>query len=147
MLDVGCGKGDMLNFIINKKIKTIKYSGLDLNKNFINIAKKKYKRNKFYHGDFLKLDIKKYDIIFISGLLNLKVNNHENFLKRIIKKGILKSKKNFIFNIMSSYSPFKEKKFYYSDPLVLSNFLKTITTQFIVDHTYFKHDFTVIVNK
>ena len=48
---------------------------------------------------------------------------------------------------MSSYSPFKEKKFYYSDPLVLSNFLKTITTQFIVDHTYFKHDFTVIVNK
>ena len=40
MLDVGCGKGDMLNFIINKKIKTIKYSGLDLNKNFINIAKK-----------------------------------------------------------------------------------------------------------
>lgn len=147
MLDVGCGKGDMLNFIRNKKIRTIKYSGLDLNKNFINIAKKKYKRNKFYCGDFLKLDIKKYDIIFISGLLNLKVNNHENFLKRILKKGILKSKKKFIFNIMSSYSPFKEKKFYYSDPLVLSNFLKTITSQFIVDHTYFKHDFTVIIHK
>ena len=35
---------------------------------------------------------------------------------------------------MSFYSPFKEKKFYYSDPLVLSN-IKTITTV-IVDHTY-----------
>ena len=147
MLDVGCGRGDMLSFIKNKKIKTIKYSGLDLNKNFINIAKKKHKVNKFYCGDFLKLNVKNYDIICISGLLNLKTNNHENFLKRIIKKGLLKSKKKFIFNIMSSYSPFKEKKFYYSDPIVLSNFLKTINPQFVVDHTYFKHDFTVTVHK
>ena len=94
LLDVGCGKGDLLKFINNKKIKKISYTGLDVNKNFINIAKKKYKGNKFYYGDFLKLDIKKYDIIFISGLLNLRVNNHKNFLKKILKKGVLKSKKN-----------------------------------------------------
>jgi len=147
LLDVGCGRADLFGFFKKKKFNNIVYTGLDLNKSFIKIAKRKFKKNSFINKDFIQAKIKKYDIIFISGLFNLRVKNHNLFLERMIKKGISKSNKIFIFNVMSIYAPFKEKKFFYSDPLILSKFIKKYSTKFIIDHSYFDHDFTIVVYK
>lgn len=147
LLDVGCGRGDLLSYIKKKKYKKIIYTGLDLNNNLIKIAKKKHKNKNFIFGDFINKRIKNYDVIFVSGLLNLKVKNHSSWLRKIIKRGIFKSNKLFIFNILSTYAPFKENRFFYADPLNLSKFIKKFTKKYIIDHTYFDHDFSIIIYK
>ena len=58
VLDVGCGLGDFYKFLKKKKIK-FKYSGIDINEDFINICKKKYKKANFIKSHFLKYKMKK----------------------------------------------------------------------------------------
>ena len=84
VLDIGCGRGDLISYLKKKKI-SIKYTGLDINNKFIDIAKKLNPKNNFIFADFLKKDLPNFDVIFISGLFNLKMQHHKKCLLRPIK--------------------------------------------------------------
>ena len=43
LLDIGCGRGDLVNYLNKNQIK-IKYIGLDINHNFIQIARNEIQR-------------------------------------------------------------------------------------------------------
>ena len=148
LLDVGSGKSDLLEYLKKKKYKQVTYTGLDINKFFIQEAKKKYKKSKFLSGDYLNINLKnKYDIVFISGLFNLNVSNNLNYLKKIISKGCEDSKLFFIFNILSSTSKKKFNKFFYVNPKKIVKIINQHSKKYIVDHSYFDHDFTVVIYK
>lgn len=67
--DLGCSTGTLLNKLSNKNDKKINFIGIDIVKEMIKQAKKenKLKKNtnkiKYLHGDFLKIKIKKSDLI------------------------------------------------------------------------------------
>lgn len=75
VLDVGCGNGKMVDFF---RDKTISYTGVDVNHDFIQIAREKYdsERKEFYYGDMLALDDvneisgKHYDVAFSLAALH-----------------------------------------------------------------------------
>ncbi len=81
ILDLGCHEGDM-SFIISEQAKEV--IGIDYNKNAIEIAKQKYKKNNltFIHGEaleFLKTNKKKFDILILSHILE-HLDNPKGFL-------------------------------------------------------------------
>ena len=76
VLDIGCGQGGLYK-ILNKKFKKIKYTGIDFNKQMIDLAKSNFSNGKFYwftKKDYHKFFKKKFDVVIIFGILHLNPN-------------------------------------------------------------------------
>jgi len=94
ILDIGCGPAEILD-----SLPSVKYFGYDINSNYINHAKRKYKnRGKFYCKKFTNKDIKKlpkFDHVLLFGILHHLNDNEIKKLMKLIKK-ILKKNGNII---------------------------------------------------
>lgn len=76
VLDIGCGQGGLYK-ILNKKFKKIKYTGIDFNKQMIDLAKSNFSNGKFYwftKKDYHRFFKKKFDVVIIFGILHLNPN-------------------------------------------------------------------------
>ena len=76
VLDIGCGQGGLYE-ILNKKFKKIKYTGIDFNKQMIDLAKSNFPSGKFYwltKKDYHRFFKKKFDVVIIFGILHLNPN-------------------------------------------------------------------------
>ncbi len=80
VLEIGCGNGDLLNYV-NPKYGV----GIDISDKFISIAKTKYPKLNFYNKSLenLNLDLK-FDYIIISGLIG-ELEDIEDFLIKLKK--------------------------------------------------------------
>lgn len=144
ILDVGCGFGDLANFLKRKKIKFKKYTGIDVNQNFIKIAKSRESKNtKFFLKDFCVDRVgKKYDYIFILGFVNFNLNERFKnliFLKSIVKKAFEISNKVLVFDFITSQNSKKnknEKFIYYYNPEHVLKLIQKLTSRYQIRHDY-----------
>ncbi len=94
VLDIGCGPAEILD-----SLTKVNYFGYDINSNYINYAKKKYKeKGKFFCKKFTSKDIKnlpKFDNILLLGILHHLNDQEINKLMKLIKK-VLKKEGNII---------------------------------------------------
>ncbi len=95
VLDVGCGTGDLVQFLADKNIK--EYVGIDIFEPAVAKAREKFPDEKFIVKDFLRHRFrKKFDFVFCSGALttNLASNNYDMItlairkMWRLAKKGV-----------------------------------------------------------
>lgn len=96
ILDIGCATGGFYKIFTKIFGKKIKYHGLDIEKNMILNARKRFPKNKsikFEVSKNMMLEVKKsfYDLVFSTGTLN-----HNKNYKTIINKMLRVSKK-YIF--------------------------------------------------
>src|SRR5690349_18585775 len=77
ILDFGCGFGDMFDYINEKGFKDVSYTGIDINDNFINIARQRHEKGaEFILGNLFELPtVKTFDFILSSGVFNHKLEN------------------------------------------------------------------------
>ena len=111
ILDIGCGQGGLFK-ILDKKYKNIKYTGIDFNKNMIEIAKSENLKAKFYYltkKNYVKFFKKKFDVVVIFGILHLNPN-----WQNIILNASRVSKRALIFDHIIEFKKNK-KKFFYLD--------------------------------
>lgn len=136
LLDVGCGFGDLYNFLNKNNISTA-YTGLDINKYFIEEAQELYPQASFIHGNLFQNITTSYDYIVASGLFAFA---NKSFFTRAIEHFYKFSDKGFIFNIFVTH----DKKFFSPKYEVINQYLnrfpvKQITTHFdasLCDYTY-----------
>jgi 2-polyprenyl-3-methyl-5-hydroxy-6-metoxy-1,4-benzoquinol methylase len=148
ILDIGCGRGDFFKYLKRKKIKS--FTGIDMNKDFVNFCEKKYKSKnvKFFNKNFLDLKFKKkYDIVFMSGLLNLPFDNNFETLEKIIFKMFNLSKYCILFNFLSTQSNkiFVNQNYY--DATKILKLVEKISNNYLLNSNYLSHDKTFIVFK
>ncbi len=90
ILDIGCGPAEIL-----ENLKEVHYYGFDVNKNYINFAKKKYKDKGIFRCtkfNSKKIDKKiKFDYILLLGLLHHLDDKQSSFLISEIKKVLKKN--------------------------------------------------------
>ena len=119
ILDIGSGLGDLLNFKKKKRLKC-NYTGIDFLNEFIEVAKNKYKKDK--NSKFVKLNILKqkipykYDWVMLSGMFNDKYKNSEKDMTKVLNKMFDACKKGIIFNSLTKYVDYEDKKLFYSYP-------------------------------
>ena len=114
ILDVGCGFGYFLAYLKKRK-KKIQYTGIDINSDFIKLAKKKYPNHIFKVRDIEKEKVKeKFDWVFAIGLGSKACSYMyiENLLKEMVKI----SKKGVVMDFITDYVDFKNKGTFYASP-------------------------------
>lgn len=152
LLDVGCGTGNLLEYICSKGIN-VKYTGVDILEKMIEIADSKKLAGDFIHADIFKqklFDKESFDVIYTSGIFNLDLGNNRDFLRKAVGLFLELSRHSVVFNLLHRDSPDREDKYFYFSPDEVRELLEDFTDR-IADvrfiEAYLKNDFTVVIRK
>ncbi len=110
VLDVGCAAGGSFDFCREAK-SNIKYTGIDISKELINIANKLHPEGLFFEYDGHKITFKenKFDLVFSIGVLH-----HLHHWREIIKQMVKCSSNSTIFDIrLTNNETLDDSKKYY----------------------------------
>jgi SAM-dependent methyltransferase len=146
VLDYGCGTGDFYRFMKRRGIET-RYTGVDINENFIEIAKKKYPECTFrvMNIDEDPLD-GYYDYIFICGVFNLLVPGVKDDLKNALVTLFKHCNRGLALNALSSHTPVKDPELNYTSPEEMVRFsLENLSPYLALRHDRIQNDFTLFV--
>lgn len=150
ILDVGCGLGNLIPFILSKST-SFRYTGVDFTKEFIQEAKKKYTKFEFASRNYFKNPLKKkFDVIICCGALNGNYGKKTMSLrKKAIKTMFDHCKSAVVFNMAGGISPHNKKGsiIYYADPRDLLEYCTRLSKRVILRNHYHKKDFTMIIFK
>ncbi len=138
LIDIGCGFGDYILFLKEKKIKPEIYIGIDCEEFMIDICKKRFENETFLKLDILKNKIPSADYLICSGTLN--ILNKEDFLKAI-EICYKVSKKAFIFNFLTKGSLHK------LEIEQIATFCKGFCKKVSIEKEYLNNDSTFLLEK
>ncbi|MCC7543439.1 class I SAM-dependent methyltransferase [bacterium] len=150
ILDVGCGFGDISEFI-SSKAGNYTYVGIDMVPEFIEVAKQRYPEHTFIEGNyFLEPLPDMHDIVMCCGALNSNMDDPIGFRKQAIQTMWQHANEAVVFNMAGrhprpNYSA--KSSIYYADSLEILDFCTTLTTKVILRQHYSKKDFTIVLYK
>lgn len=158
ILDIGCGFGDMVDYLDGIPISAYSYIGMDLVKEFIDIAKKreekrvKYDKREvdFICGDFLDFNEGNIsDFVIASGIFNIKSSDIDmydglyimlrkmyNCAKDAISVDMLSDKVDWAYEHNNNYNPSKVLEIAYS-----------LSRRIILKNNYFPFEFSITIYK
>lgn len=152
ILDVGCGTGNLLEYI-NPIYTGFDYTGVDILPHMIDIAVEKKLNGKFLCIDLFKnnpFDSNSFDAIFSSGIFNLNLGNNKEFLMDALEVFQKLSCETIAFNLLWDKSPDREDKYYYFAPEEVGQWLSEEHGErwhVNILKGYLKNDFTVSLKK
>jgi SAM-dependent methyltransferase len=86
VLDVGCGFGDLYGYLAGRGIR-VDYTGIDINPDFIKIAREAYPDARFMVADFEEEDIgQDFDWAFAAGIFTIRISDNRSFIRNTLKK-------------------------------------------------------------
>ncbi len=146
ILDFGCGKGDFRKFLRDRHIR-VRYTGFDINRRLIALAKEKYPDAIFrvfdIEGDALTED---FDYIFLCGVFNLSAQGTDELIRFSLKTLFNHCKIGLAFNALSSYDPRKDFELHYVSPEAISAFAaEELSPSVTIMKDVIPYDFTMFV--
>ena len=150
--DLGCGCCDMYDYMLQNNIKS-NYSGTEIIQEMIDHARQKFPGIKLNKRDILKENVpEKYDIVVFSGGLYLPGNiEHEEWSKFVfdlINKMWDICNIGISFNLLSTYSTYKNSQLFYIDPKIMFDYCINNFSRFVtLDHAYPLYEWTITVFK
>jgi SAM-dependent methyltransferase len=146
LLDYGCGTGDFYRFLKRRDIN-VRYTGVDINENFIRLAKTKYPDCTFsvmnIDDDCLEGF---YDYIVICGVFNLQVPGVDDDIKNALVNLFKHCNKGLAFNALSSHMPIKDPELHFTSPEEMVKFsIENLSPSVALRHDRIQNDFTLFV--
>lgn len=152
LLDVGCGTGNLLEYIISKGINA-EYTGIDLLPDMIECARSKKLGGKFNCIDIFRNNPFKpdsFDVIYSSGIFNLNLGNNVQFLSEALELFFKLSTEFVVFNLLHHKSPGREDQYFYFVPEDVKKLIEDLPYNFKdikIIEKYLQNDFTVVCRK
>lgn len=117
LLDVGCGRGDLLEYLVRRGLRGIAYTGVDLMPEFIELARHRYPHARFFTAEFLNWRAPaRYDYVVASGALSVRLTNNERYLGRLVAKMLRLARRGVAFNFLTTYHRRQLRRWCYYDP-------------------------------
>ncbi|BAY80741.1 type 12 methyltransferase [Calothrix parasitica NIES-267] len=120
ILDIGCGKGDLLAFI-NKyypEVRVDKYLGLDIVASFIDVAQSNYPQYEFKMHNFVSkkfLPEEYFEIVVANGVLISRVRNYRDYIEYFVEKMLTCSSRHILFNLIAEVDSYSENYINYRE--------------------------------
>ncbi|MBI5634095.1 MAG: class I SAM-dependent methyltransferase [Nitrospirae bacterium] len=148
ILDFGCGKGDLLQFFMDRGID-VDYTGYDINERLISLAQKKYRNGRFRVFDMDRETVDEdFDFIFLCGVFNLKISGLDEVIMKTLTILFRHCRLGLAFNALSALNPRKDFELHYTSPEELFSFaIKTLSPYVALRHDRMLYDFTLFVYK
>ncbi len=133
--DIGCGFGDLYEYLKTKRKQSFQYRGYDINPEMINYCKNKYNPDLFFISTFPETEC---DLSIISGTYNYVTINDiylwEKYLIFNLKECFKRSKIGVIFNLQVSSETKIINNIYYTN---LNSMTKLLEKNFTRIHYHF----------
>ena len=155
--EVGCGLAHFKEFL-NECGYNCTYSGSDIIAEFIEQDKMRHPSNEFFQNNIaadyqtINENIKNKDYYCLSGTCHTKEDNSDDdwnkFISRAIKNMFKMANKAICINFLSTYSYFFDKRLYYCDPRVITDYaVKNLSRFVVVSHDVPLFEFFVYIYK
>lgn len=146
ILDVGCGFGDFYGFLVNRGI-TVDYTGVDINPQFIEIAKNAYPDARFIAGDFDDSCLQEnYDWVFAAGIFTIRISDNEAFTKAMLRKMLSVSRRGVAADfLLPTYSEHDE--YWRPAPDEMLRFCRTLSRRVALRCDYMADEYCVYLYK
>lgn len=149
ILDVGCGKADLLAYFNEKNIH-VDYYGVDTSVDLARLAKRNYPNIQIFYRDFLQdTYYPEVDYALASGIANLLTPNNEEYIEAVIKKMFTIARKGAAVNMLTSYAPDikHDTGMYFYSPETMLKIAFRLTSNVVLRHDYLPNDFTLYLYK
>jgi SAM-dependent methyltransferase len=148
IVDIGCGRGDLLPYLYDKS-DNFKYLGVDVNNKFIEIAKKRYEGHEFLVANPFEEGLKqKFDTVVLCGALNANKDGWLENRKHKIQKLYELANEAVVFNMAGGLAPIpNSRRVAYADAKEILEFCSSLTPKIILQTHYHPKDFTITMFK
>lgn len=135
ILDLGCGTGDLVQFLADKNVD-VEYTGYDINPFLIEAARNRFPQKTFEVKDILQESMPEFDYIIGQAVFNFKLENIDNFefVKSMLRRCYEQSTEGVAFDFISTYADFHPDYAYPYSPEEMFSFGKTLTKRVTLRH-------------
>ena len=149
ILDVGCGFGDFLSFLLARGIRPV-YTGLDLCEPMVARGRERFapEQGRFIAGDVLDhTPDQPYDFVVASGIFGLDAAGARERIRPTVERMFQWARLGVAANFLSRRSPAPAEARVYVDPAELLELGLLLTPAARLDHSYLPNDFTLHLYK
>lgn len=148
VLDVGCGFGDFYGYLTGRGIKT-EYTGIDINGEFIAIARKTYPEARFLVADFEEHGIDgTFDWAFAAGIFTIRLSDNEAFVKNTLDKMFQCCRKGFAADFLRPmYGDGASDEYWRPQPEEIVRLCRGLSRRIVLRCDYMADEFCVYVYK
>jgi len=149
LLDVGCGFGDLLAFLLERGIRPL-YTGLDICAPMVTRCHQRFsvRDGIFAVGDVLEHQPRgEYDFVVASGIFGLAAAGARERVLPTLERMFRWSRIGVAVNFLSERAPEKVANRLYVDPCQALDWAFRLTPSARIDHTYLPNDFTLHLYK
>lgn len=142
ILDVGCGRGDFLDYLKSSHRVPKSYTGVELIPEIARYAQTNHSEASIVVGDLAEVCIPQVDYAMASGIFNLCTPDHDTWMKGTVERMFQNARKGVAFNVLSRHAPKHLDGQYYADPSDWLGWCLQLTPFVIFRHDYAVHDVT-----
>ena len=149
LLDIGCGLGDLWEFLRRRCITT-HYTGVDLLEPMVRAAGRRHPEARFVCADVFAEDAFRpgeFEVVFCSGALNLNLGNNDAFVPLAVARMLELSRDYAVFNLLHKRTTDRDRRYFYYDPEDVARSLAPLECRIDILDDYLPNDFTVICRK
>ncbi|MNS45198.1 Mg-protoporphyrin IX methyl transferase [compost metagenome] len=157
VLDIGCGFADLLGHLTREGQQIASYTGVDINPDFVDVARAKYPEAEFITGSPRDLDPEtaSRDVVVMLGLLNFRQSNLSNldYAHAMIGQAFSLCREALVVDMLSAYRTpdYPEEDFvYYYEPTEMLKLAFSLTPFVTLLHDYQpipQQEFLIVLRK
>jgi SAM-dependent methyltransferase len=152
LLDFGCGTSHLYDFILREAIEGIDYAGLDLSPRFVEVARRKHPRNRYWCTDLLANGAKlpDFDYVVMNGVftekLDLSFDEMFAYMRALVGRVWEHTTAGMAFNVMSKHVDWEREDLFHLPFDELAGWLvSSIGRNFAIRADYGLHEYTTYV--
>ena len=151
VLDVGCGFGD-LNFYLESFFPKVSYTGIDINENLIDMAKKlNNQRGQFYCGTLSELNsiIPSNDLVIESGIFNAALDGEDQikYIENSLREMYEKCNYAIAADFMTDRVDWQSEGAFHLAPEKALSIAMSIGRKVVLRNDYLKYEYCIYIIK
>lgn len=148
LLDVGCGLGHLVDWLVEHEIKTEHYEGIDVTYSMIEAARQRHPGMLFQERDLLAGDLpsrQSYNVVFASGIFYLAVDEPYVFISNLLDRLFSLANQVLVFNIPTYSEIAQPSGEFRAEASKILEIISSLSPYYCVDHSYHQSDMTLAI--